>query len=451
MGKLVVDMTERLMAPFGSGGGDGEPDAGEGWLIPGVDEEMADAFRSLLLLGAPQADMFSFSSATNVSRFVRQTLATSERLRQLASKGETPDDEGTAAVVDKFGLPLVLVLLHDGAVRDALIFRFVNHFEYVSLQHNQYLLFNEGKRAELRQLYETFFDELEMALVVDEPPGLDADVFDELHESDDDDDKASFAMIVDVLVDHHGRLWRYAQDLLKEQLGIGHRSEQLSPGDAARTRVDDADVSVGADLLRTPPCHEYDPQFQLSLWGVQPTDLLEPVLDIGCGEQGLLVQHLRDAGLEAWGLERFGGTSEFIWTGDWLEMPLEPGSWGTIISHMGFSNHFFHHHLRKDGHPERYARRFMEILEALKLGGRFLYAPGLPFFEPLLPKDRFQVVTHPIDVDLERLARIVNPQPQRTAGLNGTGGDNKDKARQGNLTQQMRQPALYATEIRRLS
>ena len=58
---------------------------------------------------------------------------------------------------------------------------------------------------------------------------------------------------------------------------------------------------------------------------------------------------------------------------------------------MAFSNHFLHHHLRRYGHPERYAQRYMHILAALKPGGSFCYTPGLPFIEDLLPSDRYRV------------------------------------------------------------
>jgi hypothetical protein len=51
---------------------------------------------------------------------------------------------------------------------------------------------------------------------------------------------------------------------------------------------------------------------------------------------------------------------------------------------MAFSNHFIHHNLRADGDFEIYAKKYMEILKSLKLGGRFIYAPSLSFMEEIL-------------------------------------------------------------------
>lgn len=63
---------------------------------------------------------------------------------------------------------------------------------------------------------------------------------------------------------------------------------------------------------------------------------------------------------------------------------------------MAFSTHFLHHHLRTDGHPERYARLYLDLLAALKPGGSLLYTPGLPFMENLLPAERYVVRRRPI-------------------------------------------------------
>ncbi len=76
---------------------------------------------------------------------------------------------------------------------------------------------------------------------------------------------------------------------------------------------------------------------------------------------------------------------------DWLEAPLEPGAWGTVISHMAFSNHFQFHHRYRHGSVEPYARRYMAVLRALRPGGSFCYAPGLPFIEAYLAPERFRL------------------------------------------------------------
>jgi hypothetical protein len=72
-------------------------------------------------------------------------------------------------------------------------------------------------------------------------------------------------------------------------------------------------------------------------------------------------------------------------------------SWGTILSHMAFSNHFLFHHLYKHGSPNEYAQAYMAILSALEPGGSFYYAPGLPFIEQFLPARFFHVGKRGLD------------------------------------------------------
>ena len=58
---------------------------------------------------------------------------------------------------------------------------------------------------------------------------------------------------------------------------------------------------------------------------------------------------------------------------------------------MAFSNHFLHHYLRQGGLLEQYAQSYMDLLSALKPQGSFLYTPGLPFIEELLPREEYFV------------------------------------------------------------
>lgn len=136
------------------------------------------------------------------------------------------------------------------------------------------------------------------------------------------------------------------------------------------------------------PCAEYEAPFQFELLGIEMDQLQEPVLDLGSGTQARLVQALRERGLEAYGLERMEpGDNPFIYVANWLDFYFAPDKWGTVISNMAFSNHFWHHHLRKDGDYTTYAQKYMEILRSLQVGGSFIYAPGLPFIEPLLEEN----------------------------------------------------------------
>ena len=57
-------------------------------------------------------------------------------------------------------------------------------------------------------------------------------------------------------------------------------------------------------LLRTVPCEEYSAEFQLSVLGIELHELIEPVLDIGCGTKGTLVNYLRGQGIAAYGVDQ---------------------------------------------------------------------------------------------------------------------------------------------------
>jgi hypothetical protein len=67
------------------------------------------------------------------------------------------------------------------------------------------------------------------------------------------------------------------------------------------------------------------------------------------------------------------------------------GKWGTIVSNLGFSNHFKHHNLREDGNYIEYGKKYMDIIRSLKVGGRFHYAPDLPFIEFYLDTRQYQI------------------------------------------------------------
>ncbi len=145
-----------------------------------------------------------------------------------------------------------------------------------------------------------------------------------------------------------------------------------------------------------PLCREYSPELQLNILHAHPEQMLEPILDLGCGQKAELVHYLQNQSKMVMGIDRLTSASHFIIKADWLTCPLGTSCWGTVISHLGLSNHFLHHHLRRGGHPDRYARRYMEVLYSLKPKGSFLYAPGLPFIEDLLPGDDYLIEKYPI-------------------------------------------------------
>ena len=140
---------------------------------------------------------------------------------------------------------------------------------------------------------------------------------------------------------------------------------------------------INADLFEI-KCVEYSPIFQIELLNINLTKMKQPVLDLGCGSKANLVHFLRENGIEAFGVDRNVDTNDYLFKIGWLECPFKINTWGTVISHMAFSNHFIHHHVKNDGNFGIYASKYMEILYSLKKGGRFIYAPSLPFLEELL-------------------------------------------------------------------
>jgi hypothetical protein len=143
-------------------------------------------------------------------------------------------------------------------------------------------------------------------------------------------------------------------------------------------------------------CAEYSPNLQIQLLDIDFHSLPEPVLDIGCGKDQNLVNYLRYNAVEAYGIDRFEISSETYTCADWLEYDYGKEKWGTMISHLAFTNHFKHHHLRSDGDYIAYAKKYMMILEALKIGGSFYYVPAIPFIEEFLPHDKYTKKTIPV-------------------------------------------------------
>ena len=148
--------------------------------------------------------------------------------------------------------------------------------------------------------------------------------------------------------------------------------------------------------IRPIPCGEYSAELQLRVLNVSLSELREPILDIGCGREANLVRHLVDQGLDAHGLDRIVEPGPHIRRVDWLDERYAPASWGTIISHLAFSNHLTRHHLRRNGNWVRYADKYVEILRALRVGGSFVYVPDLPFVECHLPPLEFRVAHTPV-------------------------------------------------------
>jgi hypothetical protein len=151
-------------------------------------------------------------------------------------------------------------------------------------------------------------------------------------------------------------------------------------------------VAFGARLRDTVQA-EYSPGLQIAVLGLSQVET--PVLDVGCGATAALVDYLRDAGIEGVGMDRDAQAPGVV-QADWLTQDYGRGIWGTVISHLGFSLHFLHHHLSDHELAFDYARAYMRILASLRVGGRFAYAPALPFLEEVLG-DNYRVESRTFD------------------------------------------------------
>ena len=153
-------------------------------------------------------------------------------------------------------------------------------------------------------------------------------------------------------------------------------------------------------------CSEYPSDLQMNILNIKLKDLIEPVLDIGCGRELNLVNYLRDNGIEAYGIDRFDNENPFYTKTDWLEYNFEMEKWGSLISNLGFSNHFIHHNQRVDGNYREYAQKYMDILSSLKIGGSFYYAPDLPFIEKHLDSSKYHYTGNTIEGYVYKSIRI---------------------------------------------
>lgn len=162
-------------------------------------------------------------------------------------------------------------------------------------------------------------------------------------------------------------------------------------------------VLAGVEGLReagrtvSKPCFCYSPELQMRILRLDEGRIAEPLLDLGCGPDALLVRALRARGVEAFGVDRSIREPEpFLSEAGWEEFSLGSEAWGTVVSNLAFSNHFIYRYIRNDGSDLAYARLYMDILSSLRVGGGFHYAPSLPFIERHLGRERYVVDEYPL-------------------------------------------------------
>lgn len=211
---------------------------------------------------------------------------------------------------------------------------------------NQFINFKQNQINELREIYKTLWGEIIVSIKFENP------IYEALQKS---------------------HLERLSNWLIKTNSFV--------------KKINRDDYPEVAEVI----CAEYSALLQINLLQIDVPNLIEPVLDIGCGENAWLVKYLRELGIDAYGVDRLSSNCSYLHCANWMEFEFKPQHWGTVVSNLSFALHFSNHNQRNDGDYLAYAKKYMEILSSLKIGGSFYYAPSLPFIEAYLPLERFQV------------------------------------------------------------
>jgi hypothetical protein len=192
--------------------------------------------------------------------------------------------------------------------------------------------------------------------------------------------------LIGVLEDHHERL-----RLIMASYCVTYQDQDLQNN----------------PLLRTVPCEEYSAGFQLSMLGLDLEALIEPVLDLGCGSNGALVNFLRQQGIEAYGVDRLAPKEEFFFQSDWFSSDLGLKPWGCILAHQSLSTHFIYAYLHQPASIKKFSWLSMKILSNLQKCSFLCYAPGMPFFEALVERMAgYSVMRHRISMHMPEVEQI---------------------------------------------
>ncbi len=133
---------------------------------------------------------------------------------------------------------------------------------------------------------------------------------------------------------------------------------------------------AGAHRLSPVPCFEYSASLQSRILRLSPADLSGPLLDVGCGPRGQLVQDLRTRGVPAWGIDRSAGELPGLARCDWFEYPFQDGTWQCIVMHLSFSHHWAYTETHTPADLPRWSRTLGAMLQALRPGGSLVAAPA---------------------------------------------------------------------------
>ncbi len=212
------------------------------------------------------------------------------------------------------------------------------HMTHAFLRVNQYLAANQKTLQDTRILYKQFLSDIRQLCAAD---------------------ALSRAAADSVFVGHYTRLQSFLDNYNGERMPTNYTGIDAFPKRLV----------------------EYNPLFQIDMLGISMEQIVAPVIDIGCGKKAELVKLLRERGIEAYGIDKNVIAEDYLIRADYMAYAFAPGTYGTVISHMAFSNELWYLKERGSIQLSRYKRKYYEILESLKPDGCFIYTPGLPFLE----------------------------------------------------------------------
>ena len=146
----------------------------------------------------------------------------------------------------------------------------------------------------------------------------------------------------------------------------------------------------------------YSPKFQLEIFGIDPKTVMEPVLDVSCGQDPQLIHMLRMEGVDAYGADFDAPELPYVKRASWTNSNFGHNKWGTILSNIDVAN-TINHAIAEDSEALKgLSLAYFNLLGCLKVGGKFIYAPAIPVLEAELSDEMFSVEHFELHDGIER-------------------------------------------------
>lgn len=140
------------------------------------------------------------------------------------------------------------------------------------------------------------------------------------------------------------------------------------------------------------PCNEYTGEFQNEVLRIDTLNLLEPIIDVGCGNKQELVKLLRRNGYQnVYGLDQYVTNDSKIICSNWFEYVFHENVWGCIIAHMSFSNHLRRVVINHEENLNEYVKKYNELLNSLCVNGMLIYTPSVKSIEDTVDRKKWSV------------------------------------------------------------